>query len=176
MRVFIGTICAMAVSFACGMAVMDYIYQENQPRPNPLLNRRPPNQPYFLPLEFANDVIYYADEQDIPVWMACRLFDKESWFNPHPRPSRAGAIGMGQFMPANLEMFSKRYNEGVPIDINDHHTVIKVTIRYLGDLYHQFGDYRRAVGAYNAGPYVIPHYWKQETVDYVHFIVDGRVK
>lgn len=172
---FFGCIGAMLIAFFCGMGVMDYMYQTKLQEPkHPFLNERPANQPYFLPLEFAADVIYYSDEQDIPVWMASRLFDREAWFNPHPRPSSAGAIGMGQFMPENLGLFAKRYNEGNPIDINDHHTVIKVAIRYLGDLYHQFGDYSRAVGAYNAGPYVKPHYWKQETVDYVRFIVKGR--
>lgn len=163
----------LVIGFLCGMAYMDWMENGQPAKPVPLLNERPMPQPYFLPLEFASDVIYYADEQDIPVWMACRLFDREAWFNPHPRPSSAGALGMGQFMPGNLLEFSQKYNDGIAIDLNDHRVVIKVAIRYLGDLYHSLGSYRLAVGAYNVGPYRNPHYWPDETVRYVKFVLDG---
>lgn len=173
-RVFASILFVLTIGFAWGMIVADYLINDRPVKDSPALSERPQPQPYFLPLEFASDVIYYCDEQGVPVWLACRLFDREAWFNPHPRPSSAGALGMGQFMPSNLEPFSKAYNDGVPIDLNDHRAVIRVAIRHLGDLYRRLGSWDRAVGAYNAGPNLNPHYWPDETVRYVRYIVEGR--
>ena len=80
---------------------------------------------------------------------------------------------MGQFMPSNLADFSRRYNDGRTIDVDDPHTVVRVTIRHLADLYAQKGDWRLAVGSYNAGPYSDPAAWKDETVRYVRSILRG---
>ncbi len=160
------------VAFAGGMMVMDNL-KAVPAQVTVIAAARPAPQPYFLPLEFSSDVIYYCDETGVPVWIACRLFDTEAWFNPHPRPSSAGAIGMGQFMPSNLAEFSRRYNDGRPIDVDDQHTVVRVTIRHLADLYAQKGDWRLAVGSYNAGPYSDPAAWKDETVRYVRSILRG---
>ena len=165
------------IAFLGGMIVRDQMIAiEKKPifldggfRPS---GRPPAHREYTLPLQFASDLIYYCDETGMPVWMMARQMDKEAWWNPHPRPSSAGAEGMAQIMPGdNARVLAKLYNDGNPIDPYDPVTAIRIMVRYTADIYYHTGDWRRAVGGYNAGPAKTPSQWKPETVGYVREVL-----
>lgn len=170
-RILTLLVCVAFLGFAGGMIAEDALIAAAQPVPVLVsAELRPDPMEYTLPLQYAAWTIYWCDKADVPVWLAARLFDTESWWNPHA-VSRAGARGIAQIMGDNLVDFAKRYNGGRPIDPHDPETGIRVGILYLADLYAMFHDWRRATGAYNAGPYVPPGKWRNETVRYVRAIL-----
>lgn len=159
------------LGFAGGFIADDAMTEAEKPLPVlASAELRPEPMPYTLPLQYAAWTIYWCDKADVPVWLISRLYDVESWWNPHA-VSHAGARGIAQIIESNFADFSKRYNSGRPIDPHDPETAIRVGILYLADLYATFKDWPRAVGAYNAGPYVAPGKWKNETVRYVRAIL-----
>lgn len=114
---------------------------------------------FSAPFELLEQVIYYCDEQGVPVWLACRLFSVESSASGKPEDpgwrtdaiSWADARGVGQLLSSNLKEFSRLFNDNVEIDPHDAKTNIKVSIRYLGYLHRITGSWKLALMSYHGG-------------------------
>jgi soluble lytic murein transglycosylase-like protein len=93
----------------------------------------------------------------------------ESGGNENVGTSSSGAIGLMQFMPDTAK--------GLGIDPTDPNQSIDGAAQYLSSLYKQFGDWKLAVAAYNAGEGNVRKYGGippfQETQNYVKKIFGG---
>lgn len=74
----------------------------------------------------------------------------ESKLNPKAR-SRAGAVGLWQFMYASGRQYGLRVNSYFD-ERMDPYLAADAAARYLRDLYNMFGDWCLAISAYNCGP------------------------
>lgn len=74
----------------------------------------------------------------------------ESSLRPDVR-SRAGAVGLWQFMKSTAEMYDLEVNRMVD-ERKDPLKSTKAATEYLQNLYEKFGDWTLAIAAYNCGP------------------------
>ena len=106
-----------------------------------------------------------ARQHGVPEDLFLRLVQQESNWNPRAR-SHKGAMGLAQLMPATA-----RY---LRVDPNDPRENLEGGARYLAEQYREFGSWRLALAAYNAGPQAVrkhngvPPY--RETRNYVRII------
>jgi len=130
-----------------------------------------------------NAVSSFADHEaryNLPAGTLDRIWSIESNRGRNMGPSRAGALGHFQFMPAT----GAQYGLLRPEDFNDLGRSSEAAARYLSDLAAQFrGDIRAAVAAYNWGPANVDRVRRQhgeqweahlprETQDYLRRVVD----
>ncbi|MBC7644049.1 MAG: transglycosylase SLT domain-containing protein [Thermoleophilia bacterium] len=101
-------------------------------------------------------------------WMFVRQMAAESGFQPCVR-SGAGAIGIAQIMPATAR--------GWDVDPYNADAALTVAAQHMARYEKQYGSYKLALAAYNAGPGAVksagmrvPAY--SETQNYVHKILD----
>lgn len=88
-----------------------------------------------------------AEASGVPTDLLARVLHQESRFRDDiisgRTRSRAGAVGIAQFMPATARQFG--------IDPTDPNQAIPAAARYLRQLFDRFGDWTLALAAYNWG-------------------------
>lgn len=106
-----------------------------------------------------------ARRHGVPEDLFLRLIQQESNWNPNAK-SHAGAFGLAQLIPSTA-----RY---LGVDINDPYQNVEGGARYLKEQYREFGSWRLALAAYNAGPGAVKKYGGvppfRETRNYVKII------
>ncbi len=109
-----------------------------------------------------------ARRYGVPEDLFLRLVQQESGWNPKAR-SHKGALGLAQLMPATARTLR--------VDPRDPAQNLDGGARYLAAQYRQFGSWRLALAAYNAGPQAVTKYGGvppyKETRGYVRAIL-GR--
>ena len=80
------------------------------------------------------------DKYGVPAGLLSRLIDRESAFNPRAK-SKAGALGLMQIV--------KKWHPKV--DPFNETEAITYGAKYLADRFRQFGDWEKALAAYNWG-------------------------
>ena len=106
-----------------------------------------------------------ARKHSIPTDLFLRLVQQESAWNPRA-VSHAGATGLAQLMPGTARLLK--------VNINDPRQNLEGGARYLRMMYEEFGSWRLALAAYNAGPQAVKKYNGvppyKETRNYVRII------
>lgn len=103
-----------------------------------------------------------ARKHGVPEELFARLVQQESNWNPKAE-SHKGALGLAQLMPATAQALG--------VDPLDPQENLNGGARYLARQYQEFGSWRLALAAYNAGPAAVkkhggvPPY--RETKNYV---------
>jgi murein DD-endopeptidase MepM/ murein hydrolase activator NlpD len=93
-----------------------------------------------------------------------RQIGAESTFDPSAR-SNMGAIGIAQIMPATAK--------GWGVDPTDPIASLNAAAEHMAEYVKQFGSYKNALVAYNAGPGGVGHPLKAETAAYIDKILGG---
>lgn len=106
-----------------------------------------------------------ARRNRVPEDLFLRLVHQESRWNPRAR-SHAGALGLAQLMPATARVLG--------VDPHDPYQNLDGGARYLRQQYEEFGSWRLALAAYNAGPGAVQRHGGvppfRETRNYVRII------
>lgn len=106
-----------------------------------------------------------ARKHGVPEELFARLVNQESGWNPRAK-SHKGALGLAQLMPQTARALGVN-----PLDPRQN---LEGGARYLARQYREFGSWRLALAAYNAGPDAVkkhggvPPY--KETRNYVRII------
>lgn len=106
-----------------------------------------------------------ARRHGVPEDLFLRLVQQESGWNPGAR-SHKGAMGLAQLMPGTAAKLG--------VNATDPVQNLNGGARYLRMMYNQFGNWRLALAAYNAGPGAVQKYGGippyRETRNYVRII------
>jgi len=100
--------------------------------------------PSFVPAQFAGALSRAAQRWNVSAALLGAQLYAESNFNPFAR-SRAGALGIAQFMPGT----ARTMNLADPFDPE---AAIDAQAHLMRDLLRRFGSVPLALAAYNAGP------------------------
>lgn len=100
--------------------------------------------PAFVPARFAEPLRRAASRWAVSAALLAAQLQQESGFNSRAR-SRAGALGVAQFMPATARQYGLR-------DPFDASAAIDAQAHLMRDLLARFGSVPLALAAYNAGP------------------------
>ena len=113
-------------------------------------------------LEMAREA---ARRHGVPEDLFLRLVQQESGWNPNAR-SHKGAMGLAQLMPGTAEYLG--------VNPDDPRQNLEGGARYLAEQYRNFGSWRLALAAYNAGPEAVRKHGGvppfKETTNYVRII------
>lgn len=114
---------------------------QSAPRPDGAAVRALPD---FVPERYAPILRSAAQRWNVSATLLAAQLYAESNFNPFAR-SKAGALGIAQFMPATARAFGLEN----PLDPQQ---AIHAQAHFMRDLLRQFGSVPLALAAYNAGP------------------------
>lgn len=109
--------------------------------PKALPSPAPPER--YIIVTTQEQIAAEAAAQGIPTSIALAVAKTESNFNQGARGT-SGEVGIFQLMPKTAQ--------GLGVDPADESQNIQGGITYLRQLYNQFGDWFKALAAYNAGP------------------------
>tara|TARA_R110000796_G_scaffold17281_3_gene53381 strand:+ start:1166 stop:1870 length:705 start_codon:yes stop_codon:yes gene_type:complete len=105
-----------------------------------------------------------------------RQIMQESGFSPTAR-SPAGAVGLGQIMPDTARQPGYGVSPLAAEDLMSPEKNLRFSADYMSAMLNKFGDYPRALAAYNAGAGSVDKYNGvppfKETQNYVRTILDG---
>ncbi|MGR1582262.1 lytic transglycosylase domain-containing protein [Thalassobius sp. S69A] len=90
-----------------------------------------------------------AQRHGVPEELFLRLVHQESRFNKDAK-SHKGALGLAQLMPQTARLLG--------VDPLDPYQNLDGGARYLAQQYRDFGSWRLALAAYNAGPQAVRKY------------------
>lgn len=90
---------------------------------------------------FIPSVDKISMQTGVPADLMGSLLERESQFNPNA-VSPAGAVGIAQLMPVHHKQVNPR----------DPNAAIGYSAKYLQTLHKRFGDWEKALAAYNYGP------------------------
>ncbi|MFX0544388.1 lytic transglycosylase domain-containing protein [Roseovarius sp. S1116L3] len=115
--------------------------------------------------EFLSMAKEAARKHSVPEDLFLRLVQQESGWRPTAL-SHKGAIGLAQLMPGTAAVLR--------VDPHDPRQNLEGGARYLAMQYREFGSWRLALAAYNAGPGAVKKYGDvppyEETTNYVRVI------
>ncbi|MEI4263077.1 lytic transglycosylase domain-containing protein [Roseovarius sp. D0-M9] len=115
--------------------------------------------------EFLSMAKEAARRHSVPEDLFLRLVQQESGWRPTAL-SHKGAIGLAQLMPGTAAVLR--------VDPHDPRQNLEGGARYLAMQYREFGSWRLALAAYNAGPGAVKKYGDvppyKETTNYVRVI------
>ena len=106
---------------------------------------------YYMYLE--NLASNTAERYAIPRSIFLGLVTMESGWDPNAGNS-AGAIGLTQVMPSTATLMGYRPEHL----INNPELQLEAGAKYLSYMYQEFGDWKLALAAYNAGPAAVKRY------------------
>lgn len=128
-----------------GKAMLDQIHTlagGDQKEPgHDITNTKPPAGPPRGYGAYANTIATTEQQYGLPPGLLSKLIKTESDYNPNAVNAKSGATGIAQLLPKYFPNAGKDPNA----DINS-------AGEYLRKLYAQFGDWTKAVAAYNDGP------------------------
>lgn len=114
---------------------------------------------------FLNMARRAARRNNVPEELFLRLIQQESGWNPKAK-SHKGALGLAQLMPGTAQALG--------VDASVPRQNLDGGARYLAAQYREFGSWRLALAAYNAGPAAVKKYGGvppyKETKNYVRII------
>lgn len=115
--------------------------------------------------EFLSMAKEAARKHSVPEDLFLRLVQQESGWQPSAL-SHKGAIGLAQLMPGTAAVLR--------VDPHDPQQNLEGGARYLAIQFREFGSWRLALAAYNAGPGAVKKYGDvppfEETTNYVRVI------
>jgi soluble lytic murein transglycosylase-like protein len=91
---------------------------------------------------YKGHILNYSSKYSVPYNILASLIDTESTFNPKAT-SKSGALGIAQLMPD----VAKKYG----INPLDPQQAIETASKILKHNYEVFGDWKKAIAAYNSG-------------------------
>lgn len=126
-----------------------------------------------FPIKFIKDIQYQAKLNHLDTAFVLAIVRQESAFHPEII-SPAGARGLMQMMPRTARLLSKRYR--IPFkrdnDLYNPQKNIQLGTRYLSELNQHINHPLLVAAAYNAGPYTVSKWLKQNNTSDILIWID----